>query len=134
MKFNIYKPVQVEAKFIRCNVAVRYDDEDMPNDFPFRTRNMWDVTIDIDTGKIIDWPEGVAANIHMKVCDQGNYYLIATDGSTLAKLEEEYVPCCVPGSYGDYIEFDIGVDGTIDRWKKFCDVRNVLDAFGLARE
>lgn len=122
---------EVEAVFIRCECAVRYDEEDIPNDFPFRKGEMWDVTVDLATGKILDWPQGKTGSCHMKVCDEGTYSLLDASKRVIATREQDYVPGCIPGSYGDYIEFDIGADGTVANWKQFCDVESVSEAFGV---
>jgi hypothetical protein len=113
MKLSVPKMVEIEPVAIRIEVAVRYDEEDIPNDFPFRVGDLWGVTVDIATGRIRGWPPGKAAKVEMKVCDQGCYYLLGANDEELAKLEEEYVPHCLPEHYGDYIEFDIAADGTV---------------------
>lgn len=117
MKFTVQRPVTLDVKYVRMSVDVRYDDEDMPYDFPFRVNDTWDVTIDIDTGQILDWPAGVSHDVYMKVCDRGSYWLLAKDKTIIAKLEENYVPHgIIPGSYGDYIELDIAPTGKILNW------------------
>jgi len=129
MKLVVTAPREIEAAAIRVCAAVRYDEEDIPSDFPFRRGEVWDVTVDVDTGKIRDWPQGRAAGVHMKVCDQGSYYLLDPDGRQLAAIEEDYVPGCIPGSYGDYIEFDIAEDGTVAKWKSRCTADGIADSF-----
>jgi hypothetical protein len=123
MKVTVKKPVEIDVKTVRLSVAVRYDEEDMPNDFPFRKNDIWEVTIDIETGKIRDWPEGVTHALHMKVCDQGSYWLYDAEGGLAGWIDEDYVPNeLIPGSYGDYIEMDIRADGTIANWPTKPDV------------
>lgn len=108
----------VDVKTVYLEVAVRYDDEDMPNDFPGRTGDLWSVMIDIDAGKILNWP-GVEYELHMKVCDQGTYTLMDDAGKKLSEIEEDYVPnSLIPGEYGDYIDMQIAADGTIKNWPK----------------
>jgi hypothetical protein len=119
MKLKATIPTELEVDAIRCHVAVRYGEEDMPNDFPFRTGDMWDVTIDLKTRKIRSWPAR-AENIYMKICDEGNYYLMAGD-RVVASREGDYVPDCIPGEYGDYIDFKILEDGTLDGWEPDAD-------------
>lgn len=113
MRVRIWEELEVDG--IRCVLPVRYEEEDMPNDFPFREGDTWKVTLDLNTGKIRDWP-GPAAEVHMKVVDMGCYYLLSGD-RIVAKLEEEYVPGCIPEEYGDYVTFDIAADGTLKGWK-----------------
>lgn len=125
MKLNVTVPTELEVDAIRCAVAVRYDEEDIPNDFPFRTGDMWDVTLDLNTRKIRDWPSR-AGKVHMKICDEGSYYLMA-GGKVVASRENDYVPGCIPGSYGDYIEFDIREDGTLEGWTP--SAREICESF-----
>lgn len=123
MKVTVTKPVEIDVKFVRMSVAVRYDEDDMPNDFPFRKGDVWDITIDIDTGKIENWPAGVEHELYMKVCDQGSYWLLDSDRSMVGWIDEDYVPNdVVPGDYGDYIDMKIKGDGTIENWPKKPDV------------
>jgi len=133
MLATITKKETVEVKYIVIDVPVRYDDKDIPYDFPFRKGGAWRITVDIDTGRIHGWPEGYAAcNVHMKVCDEGVYTLLAPDQTVVAKLEQEYVPRgIVPGEYGDYINLHINEDGFITNWndrKSLCDWLEVDDA------
>src|SRR5690606_20331282 len=98
------KPVEINVAYVSIAASVRYDEEDMPKDFPGRDGDMWNVTVDIDTGQIQDWP-GIPEEfkLHMKVCDCGSYYLLDENDNVLAKRENEYVPELIPGDFGDYI-------------------------------
>lgn len=128
MKIKVMKEVEIEPAFIRVELAVRYDEEDIPNDFPLRKGDMWNATITA-AGKIIEWPTGQTGELAMKVCDEGSYYLLDADKKELAKKEQEYVPCCIPGSYGDYVDFTIDANGVIANWSKFWTERNINEAF-----
>ncbi len=112
----------------RVAVAVRYEEEDMPNDFPHRKGELWDVTIDADTGKIRDWPEGVALDLYMKVTDCGTYELVDATGSVVFRVADDYVPGFIPGEHGDYINFKIQEDGTIANWHDKFDADNIQEA------
>ncbi len=123
MKITVKKPVELDVRKLKLEVDVMYDDEDMPYDFPFRVDDVWCVTIDLETGKIDNWPAGVEASICMKVSDCGNYYLLDEHGAELLSLEDDYVPsdCGIGG--GDYIEMKILADGSIEDWPSdpdFC--------------
>ena len=85
---------------------------------PFRSGDCWCPTIRIEDGSIIDWPP-VTARVHYKVCDEGFYWLLASDGSEIATLDG-YVPGCLSpleSGYGDYIILDIDEEGKIAGWK-----------------
>jgi hypothetical protein len=122
MSLTVTKRIAVPVDTLRMVLNVRYGDEDMPNDFPFRKGDTWAVEVDIATGKIKDWPTGRAFDLYMKVCDEGRYYLLA-DGDVVAEKEGDYVPnSLVPGEYGDYVELTIAADGTITNWPKAPDL------------
>jgi len=117
MKTTITVEKEIDIKKVLMNVAVRYEEEDMPNDFPFRKGDMWSILIDVDSGVIEDWPKGKAAEVYMKVCDQGSYYLVDDKNELVASIEEDYVPnYLIPGEYGDYIDLKINEDGKITNW------------------
>ena len=123
MKYTFNKPVTVEVTHIRVEAAVRYDDEDMPNDFPFRESDMWKAVIEIDTGIIVGWPQGATGDFYMKVCDEGTYTLLDIKGNEVAKIENGYVPNGIlPGDYGDYLGLDIDATGKITNWPKKPDL------------
>ncbi len=86
---------------------------------PFRKGELWCPRIDLEKGRIIDWPQGTAASIHYKVCDAGEYWIEDADGKRW-KLTGSYVPdkllCVGDTGYGDYIIMGIAEDGQIVRW------------------
>lgn len=126
MKHTILVEKEVEITHIRIQVAVRYDEEDIPDDFPMRSGDVWDARVNIDTGQIEDWPKGKSGRLSMKVCDEGTYTLYSYFGDhwdEITKLENEYVPNrVVPGEYGDYIDLDIDENGIIKNWFREPDV------------
>ena len=118
MKVTMLVEKEFDVTHVALNVAVRYEEEDMPNDYPFRNGDMWCPVIDVNTGKIRNWPGGTETlNLHMKVCDQGTYRVYAGDWEVFA-IENDYVPGFIPGSYGDYIEMQITSNGLITNWPK----------------
>lgn len=128
MKVTVMKPVEVEAAAISIFVPVRYGDEDMPFDAPGRAGDVWRAIVDIDTGKIRDWPGG-ALDMDMKVCDCGEYILLDRDGHNVAEILNDYVPECVPNGYGDYLTLSITEDGTVTNWNEHCDAEAVRVSF-----
>lgn len=119
------KPVQV--KYLRAKCGVRYWEdatvngvEDMNGDLiPFRNGKYWEPVIDLDTGKIEAWPEGITASVNYKVCDDGAYELINEEKAVVSRIEGYAPDMMCPGGVGyrDYVEMDIGPDGTIANWK-----------------
>ena len=124
-----------KVKFLELKLPVRYEDEDMPYDMPFRHNNTFNIIYDIKTGdihnfnktnidiyKIIEWNkkvDRVCANLleddyifqlnYMKVTDEGSYYLLDKNLYIVHSLVKEYVPDShsVEGKYGDYIHIEI---------------------------
>jgi len=114
MIIKIRVPTDVQVTHIKCVLPVNHGEENIPNDFPGRVGDVLTLLIDIDTRRIVGWPAGKTFDLHMKVRDDGSYYLL--DGQRQVRaIEREYVPDCIPGSYGDYVEMQICNDGTIRR-------------------
>jgi len=125
IKAQVTKEFEVVA--IRIHAGVRYWEDATVNGvedtegtlIPLRSETLWEPTIDLETGRVRDWPEGTTADIHYKVCDAGEYELIDADGNMVA-LKSGYVPDMLgvgEPSYGDYIIMKIGPDGLIEGWK-----------------
>jgi len=117
MKAKIKIEKEVEIKMVKVDVAVRYGEDDIPKDFPLRRGDMWSAIIDIDEGKVLDWPEGKTGRLQMKVCDEGSYFLLDDKGNTVLSIEQDYVPnALIPGRYGDYIDLQISESGLVLNW------------------
>lgn len=118
MKVTILVEKEFEARYLTMSVAVRYEEENMPADYPFRNGDMWEPTIDIDTGQIVNFPGYNPLDLHMKVCDQGAYNIKDYSDEVFLMIDG-YVPNnLVPGSNGDYIEMKINSQGLIENWPK----------------
>jgi hypothetical protein len=89
---------------------------------------VWRACIDLDTGRVRNWPAGVSAEVNMKVVDEGVYTLYDAAGDQLAE-RRDYVPTCLPGRYGDYVEFSIGGDGVVANWARFCTPERLAESF-----
>lgn len=125
----------VPVKFLQAECGVRYWEDGCVNGvqdtdgalIPLRDPKpndhlgggTWHLTIDLDTGRIENWPAGTTADVHYKVCDAGAYHLLDADRNVVASING-YVPSlmCPEGEgYGDYLIMKIGPDGTIANWK-----------------
>jgi len=127
MKATIKVEKEVEIKYVKLQVAVRYEEEDIPNNFPLRSGDMWNAIIDIDNGIVMDWPKGEKGNLEMKICDEGSYYLLDENYDTILSIEEDYVPNkLLPGSYGDYLKLHIGENGVISNWYSKPSIEDFL--------
>lgn len=127
MKATIKIEKEVEIVTIKIEVAVRYDEEDIPNDFPMRMGDLWSASVEVDTGKILNWPIGRSGDLHMKVVDEGSYSLLDKDSNIILSIEQDYVPNgIVPGRYGDYIDLKIDENGIITNWKKNPSIEDFI--------
>lgn len=151
MKITINKPVECEAKFLKVDAGVRYWEDAKVNGVYYtdceetdgsptipcaeyvgeqerilRGANWrWRPIIDIDTGKIVNWKQGITAHIHYKVCDDGVYTVTDTEGNEVVSMEG-YVPeimCPTDEGYGDYIIMYVDGNGIIEGW----DNRKILE-------
>ncbi|PBB75181.1 hypothetical protein CK227_10335 [Mesorhizobium sp. WSM4308] len=118
-----------KATFFLGHAGVRYWEDAFVNDvedtdgtlIPGRVGDDWCVKIDIATGTIIDWPQSTTADIHYKVCDAGEYWLLDAEGNKIAG-REGYVPgdflCHGDNGFGDYIILKVGHDGKIASYER----------------
>ena len=118
MQITVRLPTTIEVARVRC--VLPYDEEDFEEqelaDFPGRdgTPKGGAITleIDLDTSRVVGWPEGHHASLHMKVVDGGTYMVLDRDGG-FGEVVEDYVPGWLPGHFGDYFIADIQGDGAI---------------------
>lgn len=136
MKTTVLRPTEITITHIKLTLPVRYKEEDIPNDFPLRSGDVWQAMVNIDTGVIHDWPKGKSGTLEMKVCDEGTYTLysdLVPNGvkrfTEVAKIEQDYVPHgVVPGESGDYVHLTIDANGCITNWPKKPDVSAFFEA------
>lgn len=126
MKIRVKRYVEIEVDRVRVCLPVRYEEEDIPNDFPLRNGDQWTGTIRLSDGQILEWPEGAkGGKMEMKVCDSGEYVAISSTGKEFAPVRD-YVPDCIPEG-GDYIEFNIDDSGRITNWNPRADFSTLLE-------
>lgn len=122
MKKIVLTHVEIDVKSVVIDVPVIYGDEEIPYDFPLRyglKSERWRAVVDVDFGKIENWPEGKGTlSMTIKVCDSGTYTLLDQNGNRL-KTIHDYVPNkLIPGEYGDYIKLVINEEGILTNWPK----------------
>lgn len=123
MKTKIKIEKEVEIKWVFIRIPIRYGDEDVPFDFPLRVGDIWEASINIDSGEIENWPKGKSGNLYAKVCDEGYYELIDENDNSIGRIVDDYVPNdLIPGEYGDYVDLKIDKNGKITNWPQEPDV------------
>ena len=89
---------------------------------PFRHEDLWEPKIRLWDGVVMDWPKGTTAEIHYKVCDQGQYFLCNENGEKVAQYRGHYVPneflCHDAEGFGDYIIFNVDRNGKIQGYQR----------------
>jgi hypothetical protein len=92
--------------------------KDFPKNVLYSDHYRWRPIIDIDEGIIINWKQGVTADVNYKVCDDGIYILLDDKKNEIVKVES-YVPNLLSiddWGDGDYINLTIDEDGKIENW------------------
>lgn len=80
----------------------------------------WCPEIDASTGKILNWEQGVTADVHYIVCDDCEIDYVDEDSNLICNNDGYYYcPCFLcpkENGYGDYIIMDIDENGQILDW------------------
>ena len=128
MKAKVKVEKEVEIKTMQVSAGVRYwedasvdgVDDEQGDLIPCRDGDSWTPIINVDSGKILNWTQGVTAEVHYKVCDQCSWELLDASGNVIKSVKDEYVPdtlCPKEEGYGDYIIMDVDANGMIANWK-----------------
>ena len=118
MKIKAKIETEIEVSQIQMTLPIRYEEDEYLKELPCFKNGMVVFRVDIDTGKIIDFPDDVEINVDMKVVDEGIYEIFGPDGGSIKRLEDGYVPNgVIPGEYGDYVDLKIS-KGHITNWPK----------------
>ena len=91
----------------------------------------WKLTIDLENGKILDWPKGVMASVHYKVCDDGTYTLLDENNDEI-ESKDCYVPDLLAindSGFGDYIIFNVDENGNIEDWWDESRLAGLIEEF-----
>ena len=159
MKIEIKTTKTAEIKYICANVGPRYwEDGDVNGEgdisydeqeegatprMPLAIENpdarhkdekyRWEIKIDVETGNVVGWPNGIKGDIHYKVCDDGTYWLEDADGNKIHEIDSyvpEFFDFC-DDSYGDYIIMTIDENGHIEEWYEDDELKSRIDSFLL---
>jgi hypothetical protein len=127
MEIEIDVKIKHSVRYLRAECGVRYWEDATVNGvedtegtlIPCREGDNWCPVIDLETGKIENWPEGTSASIHYKVCDEGRYTLLDRDGDDVKSVDGYVITMMCPEGegFGDYVIMNVGPDGQIENWK-----------------
>jgi hypothetical protein len=118
----------MSAAYIEVSAGVRYWEDATINGkedtdgtlTPFKRADRWCPVIRLADGLVMDWPPGMVADIHFKVCDDGQYWLLDESKQRVGKWGGYYVPneflCHGDTGYGDYIILKIDAEGFVKGW------------------
>ena len=129
MLHKIKIETEVDLQTLVVNASVRYWEDSEVNgvedtvngdNIPCKNGDTWNPCIEIDTGIITNWKQGVKAEIHYKVCDGCAWSLKDKEGEVVLYEMDGYVPktlCPKEAGYGDYIIMDVDENGQIADWE-----------------
>ena len=124
------------AKFLKIVAQPRYWEDAQVNGkdcdeddytIPCREGNMFNMTIDLDAGQVLNWVGSNEVYFHLKVCDAGQYYLYDNENNLIAEIDDGYVPSGVShgdSDYGDYIIMKIDSNGYIQDYTRSINEDN----------
>ena len=133
MDIKVTIPQTINAQQLHCYIAARFWEDSDFNGTPddengtvarklfgdrFEKWGGWEflhLTIDLDNGKILDWPEGNNAVFNYKSCDINRFVLMGRDKSG------EYVEIGTPEGDTEYV---IGPEFMNDYGDYFCPTVN----------
>jgi hypothetical protein len=135
MKVKLKIEKEFDVKYLLAEAGARYWEDTTVNDvedtegtlIPCRDGDYWKPLIELETGKIVNWQQGVKAEIHYKCCDDGTYKLLDENKEVIKEIEG-YVPgimCPKENGYGDYVIMDIDESGQIQDWE--CDLSDFTE-------
>lgn len=94
-------------------------------DIGYKVDDYLELTIDLNEGKIVNWPDGFCLKTYYKVCDDGEYVFLYENGKEAVNITKKYHQHYVPDflsledtGYGDYVCLNINGDGTIEHFEK----------------
>jgi hypothetical protein len=122
MKIEIPCTKKIEVTAILFEVPIN---DDLEPPFPKEIKLLdidgekyWQDIIDLSTGKLSHWPQGISYDFYDKIRDSGTYKLL-DPYLLIVKEIQDYVPNgIIPGEYGDYMDLQIDENGIVKNWPK----------------
>jgi len=127
MKVKLKVEKEFDVIYLQAEVGVRYWEDSKVNGvedehgdlIPCRDGKYWKPLIELESGRIINWKQGVSANIHYKSVDCNTFKLLDSDKDIIKEIEGYviYMMCPVGNGFGDYVIMDIDENGFIQDWE-----------------
>lgn len=121
MKCKIPCTFEVNITTLTAVLPVYHGNEDIPYGTPCRANgkksDLLTLEINVDTGRVADWPADYPLSIDMQVRDGGCYSLLGfreDDQIWIRQWNNIYVPRCLGSD--DYLEISINDKGFIENW------------------
>lgn len=104
-------------------------------DIGYKESNYWEIIIDLDEGKVLNWKDGFCLYTSYKVCDDGEYVFLDKDMNEVVNITKEYKQYYVPdflsiedSGYGDYVNININGDGSIQHFDVMkCEIEHYFN-------
>jgi len=94
-------------------------------DSGYYSGDYWELLIDLNEGKVIDWPKGFCIKTYFKVCDDGEYVFLDENKNEVINITKSFDQYYVPdflaledNGYGDYVIINIDGNGKIEHFDK----------------
>ena len=94
-------------------------------DIGYKENDYLELIIDIDEGKVLNWPYGFCLNTRYKVCDDGEYVFLDENKNEVINITKSFDQYYVPdflaledNGYGDYVIINIDGNGKIEHFDK----------------
>lgn len=89
-------------------------------DIGYKESEYFEIIIDLDKGKVINWPKNFTLITYFKICDDGEYVFLDKKMNEIVNITKEYDQYYVPSflsiddnGYGDYLYITILGGGKI---------------------
>lgn len=97
-------------------------------DIGYKPSDYWEIVIDIDNGKVLNWPDNFWLKAQYKVADDGEYVFLDENMNEVVNITDKYDQYYVPGflslednGYGDYVYLNIDNKGNIEHAEDMRD-------------
>lgn len=126
MKLELTVKKEFDVKYLQAKCGVMYWEDaevngeiDEDGKIPCRDMDLWSPLIELETGQILNWVDGVKANVHYKVCDCGVYELLDENKEVVKRVDGYVIDMMSPkdNGYGDYVIMDINENVFINDWE-----------------